>query len=586
LPIASAAVLIAAALPITVQAQQPDATPPPPPAPSAGAETPAQPSVTEELIRMLADHNALSKEDAQKLLQRLQAQKAAQAQAASRQPAGEAQDNEGATEAQSPPPEKKGRVRVMYVPESEKEKISKEVEQKVIETAKAENWAQPYGFPDWLKRISLNGDFRLRQEFDYLDSANYPGFINFQAINSGAPYDTSNASAVPPPFLNSTENRALLRFRARLGILAQINDELTAGFRLSSGNTTNPVSTNQTLGTDFNKTTLVIDRAYLEYQPLPYSAAAGLTLWGGRMPNPFFSTSLVWDDDLNFDGVAGRYQYSWTPFLKPYVTLGAFSVENTDFNFPSTSAVKGSSRDKWLFASQLGVDWKIHKNLKTHAAAAYYYFYHLDGQESPPCQDPLSAAVSCPTDDTRPLFVQKGNTLFPLRDIALTDPSGPTYQYFGLASPFRELDVTAAVDYLIDEDRHLIVTADYVNNLAFNEAAVRSKAPVTNFATDGTYAFGHQGYLVQVMAGYPKLGEAWEWNTTVGYRLLGTDAVVDAFTDSDFHLGGTNAKGYYLEGGLGVMHNAWLVARWLSAREATGAPFSADVLQLDFNARF
>ena len=65
-----------------------------------------------------------------------------------------------------------------------------------------------------------------------------------------------------------------------------------------------------------------------------------------------------------------------------------------------------------------------------------------------------------------------------------------------------------------------------------------------------------------------------------------SDAVLDAFTDSDFHLGGTNAKGYFVGGGLSIAKDVDLSARWLSAREVTGAPYSVDVIQVDLNGRF
>ena len=36
-----------------------------------------------------------------------------------------------------------------------------------------------------------------------------------------------------------------------------------------------------------------------------------------------------------------------------------------------------------------------------------------------------------------------------------------------------------------------------------------------------------------------------EWNFGVFYKYLEADAVLDAFTDSDFHGGGTDAEGLY-----------------------------------------
>jgi hypothetical protein len=67
---------------------------------------------------------------------------------------------------------------------------------------------------------------------------------------------------------------------------------------------------------------------------------------------------------------------------------------------------------------------------------------------------------------------------------------------------------------------------------------------------------------------------------------VGRDAVLDAFTDSDFHLGGTNAKGWFIGGNYGLMKNVWLTGRWLTADVITGPPYGVDVLQVDINTQF
>ena len=68
--------------------------------------------------------------------------------------------------------------------------------------------------------------------------------------------------------------------------------------------------------------------------------------------------------------------------------------------------------------------------------------------------------------------------------------------------------------------------------------------------------------------------------------IWNSDAVLDALTDSDFHLGGTNAKGFTVGGSYGVDDNAWLTLRWLSSDQIDGAPLSIDTLQFDLNTRF
>jgi hypothetical protein len=72
--------------------------------------------------------------------------------------------------------------------------------------------------------------------------------------------------------------------------------------------------------------------------------------------------------------------------------------------------------------------------------------------------------------------------------------------------------------------------------------------------------------------------------------------VLDAYTDSDFYLGGTDTKGYFIGGFYGLDRNAWLRLRYLSGNEIHGPalgngtsvrlPLAIDVLQADFNVRF
>jgi len=83
------------------------------------------------------------------------------------------------------------------------------------------------------------------------------------------------------------------------------------------------------------------------------------------------------------------------------------------------------------------------------------------------------------------------------------------------------------------------------------------------------------------------------WRALVGYRYLERDAVMDEFTDSDFHFGGTDARGYYVVGDYGLANRVWLRLRYLSANEIDGpatvsgpTTLGIDTLQIDVNTRF
>ena len=72
----------------------------------------------------------------------------------------------------------------------------------------------------------------------------------------------------------------------------------------------------------------------------------------------------------------------------------------------------------------------------------------------------------------------------------------------------------------------------------------------------------------------------------MSYRYVERDAVLDAFTDSDFHLGGTDAKGYQVGFDLGLSRGIWLRWRYLTANEVDGPPLGIDVWQVDLNGAF
>jgi len=124
------------------------------------------------------------------------------------------------------------------------------------------------------------------------------------------------------------------------------------------------------------------------------------------------------------------------------------------------------------------------------------------------------------------------------------------------------------------------VTADAVRNFGFHEAFVE--------ANTGYYVAPRtKGYQAQASFGNPAALSLGAWRGTVGYRYLQRDAVIDAYTDSDFHyFGGTNARGYYIVGDVGVAHNTWVRVRYLSANQIDGPTFDVDTLQLDLNTRF
>ncbi|MGD0231890.1 MAG: putative porin [Syntrophorhabdales bacterium] len=386
--------------------------------------------------------------------------------------------------------------------------------------------------PEWTKRIRFGGDIRLRYEGDYFNSNN-------------AELATPSS---PTTLMNTRNTEETYKVRARLGATADLTDSIEAGVRLTTGNTST-ITVNQPMGTYDNKYSVVFDLAYLKAKPLP-----GLTLIGGRIPNPFFFTELVWYKDLTFDGFAATYKQNLSTMLQPFATVGAFPLWKSQYN----------QDDKWLYAGQVGVDITPRKELLGKIGIAYYDYQHTRGIANNP-------AYPDQNDYTAPQYQQKGNTLF--------DISTSTTPLYALAADYRELNITGTFDIGFWHPIHAVLLGDYVKNVGFDKAQV---AALTGYPVTAQT----QGYQVGLSVGYPEILRFAQWRAYGYYRYLQADAVIDAFTDPDFHLGGTNAKGWILGGDFGLTKNVWLSVKYSTANEITGPPLSIDSLFVDVNARF
>ncbi|MBN3724083.1 putative porin [Burkholderia sp. Ac-20379] len=554
---------------------------------AAGQAAPTE-SVVINLINLLVKQGVLTRQSAAQLISEARTEAVQAKAAASRAPvAGAAVVNA---------PTQPGDVAVPYVPQVVRDQIRDQVKQEVIAQAKQENWAQPNTFPDWVSRIKLDGDLRVRDEYHFYGSRNATNVTNFGALNSGTGFDINpNTNTTQLPTQNTTQNRNnLLRYRARLGVTALLSEQLSAGVQLASGNDANPVSTTATAGGGFAKRNIWLNKAFFAYKPTPW-----INVMAGRFDNPFFKSDLLFSDDLEMDGIAAsaRHALPGNPDVTLFGTFGLFPIQYTSENFPSNSSDKVGGDTKWMFGAQVGAEWKINDQNRLKGAVAYYDFQNMRGTLSSPCALYLGA-TSCSTDNEAPSYVGGGNSLVALRNIVQNPNLAPGMtadpQLFGLAYNFRLLDLKAQWDTVIANRYKLRLDGEFVRNLAYNsnKAFAGATTPVNNYestsinATQGDYRSGPNGFLAKATFGDPEPHDKGQWNFSLAYKYLQPDATLDAFTDPDFHLGGTNARGYILGAAYAVARDTWVSARYLSAREVYGPPVSIDVLQLELNARF
>lgn len=442
------------------------------------------------------------------------------------------------------------KVRVQYVPQIVKNEMKEEIKKEVM--AKLNYKAgERLGLPDWIDRMQWEGDLRLRyQSTQFADGG--PSINDFNVANNVG-------------LNNTTEDRNLARVRARLGLNIKVNDWLNGGLRLTTGSLNDPISPNQTLEASSAKYELNLDRVFLSTHITP-----DLSLVAGRFANPWFSTDLVWDPDLAFDGVSASYMPKFNDRWSGFLTAGAFpleEVEGSEFN---------RAKDKWLYGAQTGIKWTSANKSSVKLGMSLYEFDNMEGMTNG------NNFLSGPFNATAAASRTKGNSTF-----NLNQANFPDNQLYGYVSKFRELNFTGQVDIAAFDPVHITLTGDYVRNIGFDRNEIMKRTGIVSGLLPEENV---DAYQLRLDVGMPTTEKLHDWQVFAAYKRIEADSVVDTFTDSDFYQGGTNVKGWILGGSYGIGKNTWLQARWFSADEIAPRagldPLGIDVLLLDLNTRF
>lgn len=146
------------------------------------------------------------------------------------------------------------------------------------------------------------------------------------------------------------ETRTFHQLRARLGVKAQVEEDLSLIFRLATA--TSAISSNLTLGDSKDpgmpRRSFGLDLAYTEFK----WGGSG-KLWAGRTANPFWAPAknqLIYDGDLAFEGLALKWEPKWENDHSLFMNFGAFMV-NESYERPYDTA------DLGIAGAQIGYSW-------------------------------------------------------------------------------------------------------------------------------------------------------------------------------------------------------------------------------------
>ncbi|HEY8121150.1 MAG TPA: putative porin [Myxococcota bacterium] len=169
---------------------------------------------------------------------------------------------------------------------------------------------------------------------------------------------------------NEADNRNRARYRLRIGAAVPVNDWLTAGFRLASGELDNR-STNRTLGAgvDFDRDTIAIDEAFLQVK-LPIDVGS-TSLVFGKQSNPFLWKNgkdyMTWDPDYSPEGLSVRWTMQPTSTLSVFGNAGYFVIDEN-----------GDAKDPHYFALQAGGQVQASEKIALGGRATWYSYHSLD----------------------------------------------------------------------------------------------------------------------------------------------------------------------------------------------------------------
>jgi Putative porin len=503
------------------------------------------------IVKALVDRGVLTRDQAEKLIE--DAKIKAEAEVAANDARDKIQEEQD-----------KGAVRVPYVPQIVKDEIGKQVvaelgpsvKQEVVEQMSSASGLRSV-LPEWVQRMTWSGDVRVRGEADNFGRNNaLNSYLDFLAVNSAGGAVKTGAKE----FLNTTEDVDRLRLRLRFGFDTDLGAGFSAGMRLATGTGEVFATTNQTLGTYGAPYQIALDQGWVRWNDAWSAGRQLFNVTAGRFANPWVSTNMVWYNDLTFEGLSGNYRLNLssdnTHRHDLFATIGAFPLQS---EIPS-------SQDKWLVGAQLGADVQTDHDSHFRFGAAYYDYIHTVGARNAPDSTLLNF--------TAPTLLQKGNTLY---DISNT--TDQTVNLFALAADYRIVDLIAIADWRVFDGYAVNLTGDAVKNIGYSSANI--------LARTGAYiAPRTAGYEAAIGFGSWPFGRSGSWRGSLGYRYLQRDAVLDAFNDEDFHLGGTDTKGYLATFDYALNPRVWLRLKYMSANAIDGPPLGIDVLQIDLNTQF
>src|SRR5947207_889755 len=363
-----------------------------------------------------------------------------------------------------------------------------------------------------ITEVELYGDIRMRYE-----------------VRTGQ-------TGLPDTITSRGENTQRNRFRSRLrlGLRGTLSDDWFFGLRLETSS--NPRSTNVTIGDEatggpFSKGSdgVNVGQAYLGYKGI-----RDITLTAGRMPNPLVTTSMVWDADINPEGLAEQWKHTF----------------NLSFGGGQTPAAVESKDGKTVAP----LPSEPHKMAIDLFANFAQFIYDDSNPEDPVGSRSVTGGRLVPNTDAFMLAWQIGAKLNFTKDIYFQfaptlynyTGNGDTFNVFFSGDPsFRNNAVPPVIVARNQTGINSLLVFDMPAEFGWKIGEIPMRVFsdfATNFeADDRAAAAGHpdkgdERYAYQIGLGIGKIKQKYDWQLEAFYQHVEQFAVDPNLVDSDlFH---------------------------------------------------
>jgi hypothetical protein len=288
-----------------------------------------------------------------------------------------------------------------------------------------------------------------------------------------------------------------VRFRA--GFTKRMNEYLSFGARLVTGDPGDPNTADVTLGDFVDDLAVSLDRAYLQLH------LGSLSATGGKIPNPFLRTDLVWDGDVNPEGLAARFTLPWATGITHRLT-GIFRTIDEQ--------ARTDIEDSNMLGAQMELGFEPTPNVHLSLAGSYYDYE-------------INSLIDADAGDTRNNYLAG--------DAFLSD--------------FNLLNILATARFPGPHPRWPVsLVGDYVKNLGIDETV---KEEDTGFSID--LFVGTSSTQGDVQFKY-------------GYSETGTDAVLAAFSHDNTTIA-TNYRQHSVSAGFRGLKDTTFELTWYYYRK-------------------